>query len=178
MASHVIVTEQHVIQGHGDQKFIPRVTKEFLERVSSTSSVAAELYRQLADSILAEQPSSLGFPSDVAQSSYYPGDLRISREEIAAISKTLEENSIYPENTRIRKTMLRDKVVFDVLQGSAIVDCQFRELQGPNSTVIRIIQGDHSRELNLICDCLEAARKYAANSRQEKIISDYQDSFR
>jgi dipeptidyl-peptidase III len=147
-------------------------------RVSSISSVATELYRQLADSILVEQPSSLGFPSDVAQSSYYLGDLRISREEIAAVSKTLEENSIYPENTRIRKTILRDKVVFDVLQGSAIVDREFRELQGPNSIVIHIIRGDHSRELNLICDCLEAARKYAANSRQEKIISDYQDSFR
>jgi dipeptidyl-peptidase III len=177
MTSYVVVTE-YVVQGHGDQKFTPGVTKEFLERVSSISSVATELYRQLADSILVEQPSSLGFPSNVAQSSYYPGDLRISREEIAAVSKTLKENSIYPENTRIHKTILKDKVVFDVLQGSAIVDCEFRELQGPNSIVIRVIRGDHSRELNLICNCLEAARKYTANSRQEKIISDYQDSFR
>ena len=154
-----------MVQGPGDQKFIPRVTKGFLERVSSISRVATELYRQLADSILAEQPRSLGFPSDIAQCSYYPRDLRISREGIATVSKTLEENSICPENTRIRKTNLRDKVVFDVLQGSAIVDGQFHEPQGPNSIVLRIIRGDHSRELSLICDRLEAARKYAANSR-------------
>jgi hypothetical protein len=61
--------------------------------------------------------------------------------------------------------ILRDKVVLDVLQGSEIVDGQFHELQGPNSIVIRTIRGDHSRELSLICDCLEAARKYAANPR-------------
>jgi dipeptidyl-peptidase III len=177
MTSNVIITE-HVVQGYGDQKFIPRVTKEFLERVSSKSSVATELCKQLADTVLAEQPSSLGFPSDVTQSSYYPGDSQISREEIAEVSKILKENSIYLENTRIRKTILKDKIVFDVLQGSAIVDGQFLEFQGPNSTLIRIIRGDHSRELSLICDCLEAARKYTANPRQENIISQYQDSFR
>jgi dipeptidyl-peptidase III len=74
--------------------------------------------------------------------------------------------------------MLGDKVMFDVLQGSASVDDQFRELQGPNSMVIRIIRADYSRELGLICDCIEAARQYAVNSHQEKIISEYQDSFR
>lgn len=169
---------QPLIQGHGDQKFVPRVTKEFLQKISSVSRTAFELYTHLSDSILAEQPSGLGFPSNVAQSSYYPGNLQISREEIAAVSKTLEKTSIYPENTRIRKTILEDRVVFDVLQASTILDSQPRELQGPNSETIRIIRGDHSLELSRICDCLEEAQKYAANSRQEKVISEYQENFR
>jgi len=149
-----------------------------MEKISSISRLPSELFERVADAIFAEQPSGLGFPSDVAHSSYYAGELHISREEIAAVSKTLQDKSISLENTRISKKFSEDKVVFDVLQGSGTVHGQPRELQGPNSEFIRIIQGDHSRELSLICECLEEAQKYAANSRQAKIISEYQESFR
>jgi len=165
-------------QGHGDQKFVPRIRKEYMEKICSMSMFTSELFGQVAGAIFAEQPSSLGYPSDVAHSSYYPGELHISREEIAAVSRTLLEKSISLENTRISKKFSGDKVVFDVLQGSGTVQSQPRELQGPNSEFIRIFQGDHSRELSLICKCLEEARKYAGNSRQTKIISEYQESFR
>jgi dipeptidyl-peptidase III len=149
-----------------------------MEKIFSISRFTSELFGQVADAIFAEQPSSLGYPSDVAHSSYYPGELLISREEIAAVSKTLLDKSISLENTRISKKFSGNKVVFDVLQGSGTVHSQPLELQGPNSEFIRVVQGDHSRELSLICNCLEEARKYAASALQAEIISEYQESFR
>jgi dipeptidyl-peptidase-3 len=155
------------------------VTAEFMEKISSVSAIASELYEKLKEAILAVRPGGLGFPSDVAQSSYYPGNLRMSHEEIAAVSRILEDNSIYPENTRIRKSILDNgPTVFDVLQASVGVDTKPRELGKLDSESIRIIRGDHSQQLSRICDCLEDARKYAANLLQEKFISEYQRSFR
>jgi dipeptidyl-peptidase-3 len=153
------------------------VTREFLERISSVVVAASSLYEQLAEPILAQHPSGLGFPSDVAQSSYYPGNLRMSRKEISVVSKVLEDNSIHPENTRIHKSMLGDKFTYHVLQGSVEVDGQPRKLQEIDSGPIRIARGDHSAELSHICDYLEEARKYAANPLQEKFISECQRSF-
>ncbi|KAI9846535.1 MAG: hypothetical protein M1837_003956 [Sclerophora amabilis] len=161
--------------GHGDQKFNPKVTTEFLEKVSSVSLVASELHKQFAEVIVGQTPSSLGFPSDVAQSSYYPGTSRMSREEIAEVSRILENNSIHPENTRILKFMERGVVTYDVLQGSIELDSQPRDLDLGR---VRLVRGDHAKELELICDSLEEAREYAANRPQKKFTAEYQRSFR
>ena len=173
----MIFTKISNIQGHGDKKFIPRATKEFMRKISLVSTVASELYISFADAILAQQPSGLGFASKFAQSSYYPGALSLSRKEIAAVSKVLEDSSIHPENTRIRKSELKDEFQYDVLQGSVEVDDHPQELQGEGLGLIRIVRGDYSLELNQICGCLEEARKYAANPLQEKFILEYQHSF-
>lgn len=154
-----------------------------MNQISSVSPTTSSLYRIIgADALLAPVPSGLGFPSEVAQSSYYPGNLRISRQEIVAVSNVLESESIYAENTRIRKCMSGNTVSYDVLQASVAVDTdeprrlQTRRLESEGIS-IRIIRGDHSEELKRICECLKKAQKYAGNPLQERFLSEYMESF-
>lgn len=158
-----------------------------MRKISSVSSATLSLYSKIGEAaLLAPLPSGLGFPSGVAQSSYYPGDLQISREEIAAVSSVLEAECIHPENTRIRKCMSgnNNAVTYDVLQASVAVDTQPpRKLRtttlasGGGAVTIRVIRGDHSDELTSICSYLQEARKFAANPTQEKFLSEYVESF-
>lgn len=154
-----------------------------MNQISSVSPNFLSLYRIIgADALLAPIPSGLGFPSEVAQSSYYPANLRISRQEIAAVATVLEAESIYAENTRIRKCVSGNSVSYDLLQASVAVDTdepqriqtRRQELEG---IIIRIIRGDHSDELKRICECLEEAQKYAGNPLQERFLSEYMESF-
>ncbi|KAI9794604.1 MAG: hypothetical protein M1816_004491 [Peltula sp. TS41687] len=167
-------------QGKGDQKFTPLISNEDLARLCSLSVKATRLYHETEGPTYARPPFGLGFPSEIAQSSYYPGTLRPSRDEIARISQALEETSIHPENTRIRKTLLDDGgSSFDVLQASVEIDDQPREIPCPNSgDRVRLIRGDHSRELEQICASLDEARKHAANPLQDRFILKYQESLR
>lgn len=159
-----------------------------MHKISSVSSATLSLYRKIGEvALLAPIPSGLGFPSDVAQSSYYPGNLKISREEIATVSSVLEAECIHPENTRIRKCMSgnNNTITYDVLQASVAIDTQPpRILQttklesgGGGEAKIRLIRGDHSDELARICSCLQEAQKFAANPTQEKFLSEYVESF-
>lgn len=128
----------------------------------------------------ARRPSSLGFPSEVAQSSYYPGDLRLTHQEIDQVSKAMEEESIYPENTRIIKVNAKGKTVYNVLQAAVDKDDGYlQEIFGQNSAIsIHLVRGDHSEELYRVCDSLEKAKQYAANGLQRDIIEQYLLSFR
>lgn len=163
-------------------------------KISSVSSTTSWLYSKIGEAaLLALTPNGLGFPSDVAQSSYYPGKLQISREEIAAVSSVLEAERINPENTRIRKCKSdNNTVTYDVLQASVAIDTQQlpRKLQTTTTlkseggedeegeeAIIRIVRGDHSDELTHICACLQKAQKFAANPTQEKFLSEYVESF-
>lgn len=159
-----------------------------MHKISSVSSATLSLYSKIGEAaLLAPIPSGLGFPSDVAQSSYYPGNLQISREEIAAVSNVLEAEYIHPENTRIEKCRsgINGIVTYDVLQASVAIDTQpprilqttTLEFEGGGEAKIRIIRGDHSDELTRICSCLQEARKFAANPTQENFLSEYVESF-
>ena len=151
---------------------------EFMDKISTVSDAASELYEIFKEAIIAPLPSGFGFPSDLALYTYYPGNLRISRKEIAAVSSLLDAKTIHPENTRIRKSMTGQNFAYGVLKGSVEVDTQPRQLQMLESGMIRIIQADHLEELSCIFKCLEQARKYTATPQQEKFISEYQKSFR
>ncbi|KAI9719973.1 MAG: hypothetical protein M1812_003098 [Candelaria pacifica] len=165
--------------GTGDQKFIPRVSDKALKGIASISPRATELYQIIAPHILARRPGSLGYPSDVAQSAYYPGNILLSRQEISLVSKTLEENSIYPENTRVRKSVELGKPTYDVLQASIDLDCTPAELRVSDVRLnVRLVRGDHSKELGHIHNCLGNAKKYAANDLQKRYIEQLQESFK
>jgi dipeptidyl-peptidase III len=127
---------------------------------------------------LADRPLGLGFPSDVAQSSYYPGNYRLSEEELAEISRFMEENSIYPENTRVYKHIVEDRIVYDILQASTQEDLKPPLLQDTKDGMIRLVRGDHAKELTCICSSLCEARKQATNSTQESFLLSCEDSFR
>jgi len=123
-------------------------------------------------------PYALGFPSDIALSAYYPGPLRITQEEISLVSLALEQRSILPENTRMRKIQEHQPAIFEVLQASVDEDAEPQTFSPPDSEVsIRIVRGDHSEELAKICSSLSHAIKYASNEKQELFLSQYIQSF-
>ncbi|KAI9708939.1 MAG: hypothetical protein M1820_003633 [Bogoriella megaspora] len=167
-----------ISQGQGDQKFVPDVSSDFLNVISSKSTRLQALCQEILQPILSVPPYSLGFSSEVAQSSYYPTESKISREEIAQVSRVLEENAIFPENTRIRKTS-QDGVVYEVLQASVDTKPVSQNLAILDSGgAVRLVPGDHSHELEKICEYLSAASEYAANETQKRFLSEYIQSFR
>lgn len=102
----------------------------------------------------------------------------MSRPEITRVSEILEENSIYAENTRIRKVVVDGTPRFEVLQGSIENDDRPQELRGSVSgSPVILIRGDHSEELAKINEYLGEACKYAANDYQKRFIQKYQRSF-
>ncbi|ELQ43086.1 dipeptidyl-peptidase 3 [Pyricularia oryzae Y34] len=103
--------------GSGDQKFVPAVDGLVLKSLASRSSRLSELYKQIAESIYARPPFSLGYPAESTQSSYYPDSPSITEEEIKAASKALEQNSVFLENTRLRKAA--NNVDYELLVASS-----------------------------------------------------------
>jgi dipeptidyl-peptidase III len=164
-------------QGKGDQKFIPDVSNSALRKLSQCSEVASSLYDKIEQPLVASLPLTLGFPSDVAQSSYYPGELHISREEISIVSDILATLAIDPENTRLHKSIVDDKPQYDVLQSSIEEDIQPRVVHEGSKMLIRLVRGGHKSHLTLICRYLERAKDCAANPLQESFLAKYQRSF-
>ena len=122
-------------------------------------------------------PFSLGFPSETAQSMYYPGTCKITQPEIRAVSHAMEQRAIFPENTRVEKSEREGKAFYNVLQASS-QDAPTREYELPEyEAKVFVKTGDHSTELSKICTELKEAAKYAANATQDQVISQYIRSF-
>ncbi|KAE8824347.1 hypothetical protein PTNB85_08904 [Pyrenophora teres f. teres] len=123
-------------------------------------------------------PYGLGFPSDTAQSAYYPGESIITRDEISAVSRLLEKHLIFPENTRIQKVSSPKAHTFEVLRASVEHDTEPSVIEIPSlGATMKVKGGDHSGELAKICASLSEAKKYAANEKQEQFLSQYIESF-
>lgn len=134
----------------------------------------AGLYEEISESINARLPFSLGYPSETAQSSYYPRN-DIKESDVAMVSKVLEHNSIFPENTRLRKT--DDGAGFEVLLAS-IEGGDVAQFPLPNGKgSVRLVRGDHSSDLQKVCAELMEASKYAANNLQREFLGLYIESF-
>lgn len=131
----------------------------------------------MAIAILAQSPSGLGYPSEMAQSSYYPGKNAMSSQEIAAVTKVMDDIGLHPENTRIRKVEHGSNISYDVLQASIEVSEKPRELGTSTYGKVRLLQGDHNTELQHVCDCMKTAQKHASNLVQSNYISKYLHSF-
>ncbi len=165
------------MQGSGDQKFIPGVSDGILQKLADRSPALSSLYDGISTSIRARPPFSLGYPSESTQSSYYLGST-FTEEDIAAVSKVLEQNGIFPENTRIRKA--ENSIDYEVLIASVQErgSHDVRKYPLPDGkSVVTLILGDHSPDLARICTELSEALKYAANDRQKAFIAAYIDSF-
>jgi dipeptidyl-peptidase-3 len=130
--------------GSGDQKFLPDLDDDVFRKLAGLTPKLTELYKEISIPIRARPPFSLGYPSDTAQSAYY---LRNTTEqEITMVSRVLEQNAIFPENTRIRKAA--NNLDFDVLVASTQNGGTLRTFPLPDGKgSIRLVQGDHSAEL-------------------------------
>ena len=164
--------------GSGDQKFRPALKLESLRAIFGASGVTQNLFDWVAQALYAQQPSSLGFPGGETQSTYYPGDSLITKQEIADVSDVMELHGILPENTRIRKWMQGEQAVYDILQASSCFDTHTQSLQSSDSALnIRVVRGDHARELVDICQHLRKASHFAANETQTRVLDQYIKSF-
>lgn len=130
--------------------------------------------------ITAVPPYNLGFPSKDAQSAYYPGDFRLERDEIAKVSHIVEQYSVFPENTRVRKEeSSTGEFIYTVLQASSSTASDISLDKSDGSAGMRIIlqRGDHKDELEKICNELRLASKYVANDIQKRTLELYIKSF-
>lgn len=129
---------------------------------------------------MATQPSSLGYPSINAQSSYYPGTEPISQEEVTKVSDVMKKHTIEPENTRIQKVLQNGKRIYHLLQASEENDPppdagnDLKEL----AKDIFLIRGDHCQELSKVCSALEKAKEYATDPKKTEFLTHYITHFR
>lgn len=148
-----------------------------LQALATGSRRLSELHCQISTSIRSIPPFSLGYPGSFTQSSYYPGDA-ITEEEVALASKVLDQNSIFPENTRLRKAP--NGTDYELLVASVetgpISNSQPLSLPGRNGSVT-FVYGDHSSDLERLCTELSHAIDFTANDLQKKFLASYIGSF-
>jgi dipeptidyl-peptidase-3 len=88
----------------------------------------------------------------------------------------MNEKSIGPENTRVRKVLKDGKPVLQLLQASADTD-PLNNGDNELADGIFLVQGDHSEELAKICSDLEMAKQYAGNDKQTEFLTFYIEYF-
>lgn len=110
-------------------------------------------------------------------SAYYPGSVPIQVSEISAVSQELQRRSIYPENTRIRKTIEGDLAVYEVLQASVEVGTIEEFMLTGTKESVKVCRGDHAAALRDICHSLNEALRYADNDCHKLYLSQYIKSF-
>jgi len=155
---------------------VPDVSTDFLQGLAAKSPRLGELFEKVSPSIQSLPPYSLGYPSEITQSAYYLGS-DITEHDIQMVSKVLERNSIFPENTRIRRA--KNGSNFGVLLASvdhSDVNQSFALPDG--SGVVKLIRGDHSVHLERVCAELSEAVKHAVNDRRRDFLHAYIESFR
>ena len=163
-------------QGSGDQKFLPNLNIQSLQNFTKGSPELEGALAKVSEALFSSPPYSLGYPSGQAQSSYYPGEQRITHDEILAVSQVLEEKQIFIENTRVRK-INSDGLAFEVLQASVKKTPESVLSAKGAKHSIRLVLGDHSEELRCICSALSEAKQYASDDRQRLFLSQYIESF-
>jgi dipeptidyl-peptidase-3 len=154
---------------------VPAVSNEFLRSLAAKSPRLSQLFDQISPSINTIPPYSLGYPSETSQSAYYLGD-GITEEDVQTVSKVLERNGIFPENTRIRKS--ENGSDFDVLLASVQHGGLDQTLLLPDGRgSARLLRGDHAVCLERVCVELSKAVEYAANDDQRRFVKKYIESF-
>ncbi|KAL4779313.1 peptidase family M49-domain-containing protein [Aspergillus varians] len=171
--------------GSGDQKFIPSIAKEKLAELAARASQrAVTLWKQICDPMFHKPPLSLGPPGGRTQSAYYLGyeDGGPSfREDAALASKLMQELSILPENTRLRRTGLSAGTeALSIIQASvAETTTLYTNLSdtAQSDQTIQVVTGDHKNELARINTHVEKALEYVSNRSQYEMVRKLQDSF-
>jgi len=128
----------------------------------------------------------LGFLDDGYMTTYYPDSKGITKEEIGAVSKWMEEKKLLPENTRLRKT---PEGVFELFIASAVTSIpasggdigtqtEYTFETGPlKGQKLKLVYGDYSKELSLIAGYHKKAAENAANENQKEMQIAYAESF-
>ncbi|EAU32028.1 predicted protein [Aspergillus terreus NIH2624] len=177
MITHRVILD---LQGEGDQNFVPDVPESFLHAICAVSPAALDLCKQCGPAICASTPSHLGYPSRIAQSSYYVGQVQITREEIDQLAPLLVKANIRPRHSRVCKDLDETgaHVVFNILQAS-VDKSDSPEPLGTlsNGAPVTSTKGDHSLELDKINTHLRAARQVTDHPLRVEFLSYYERYF-
>lgn len=131
------------------------------------------------DEMMATQPKKLGYPSETSQSNFYPGQEKITREEIEVITEMIQAQGIAPETTRIQKlprTGSEEPRKFNLLLASAETDdlpifIKEVKIGDQQSAEVFLCRGDHFKEMKQVYSELYQAHGYASNPQQaQKIV--------
>ena len=123
----------------------------------------------------------MGYPGEFHLSGYYSQD--ITEDEISAVQSFLDSKEIRSENTRLTKKTENEEMIFELLVASADTtaskECRIMNTNSTaDGTTLRVVYGDHSRDLARVISCLEKAKEYAANENQTSMIESYIESFK
>jgi dipeptidyl-peptidase-3 len=173
----------------GDSKFLPRCDASVFAALASTSPEAEKHYKATNGAIFsADKPGllHLGFADDGHLTTYYPDSPEITKDEIRAVSKWMEDKGLLPENTRLRKT--KDGV-YELLIASATTsipstggdigkDTEYVIGEGPlQGKTVKLVYGDYSKEMEAIAGYIRKAAENAENETQQKMHLAYGESF-
>lgn len=178
-------------KGFGDAKFIPRCTKEVFEKLAAQDETAKGFYEATNGGIFANEKQGmmhLGYPDDGHMTTYYPDSADITKAEIGAVSKWMEDMKILPENTRLRKTTKGDFELLIASGNTKPSDIEDREPWAKKSSytieegalegkTINIIFGDYAKVMRRIAQYHKEAEKHAENENQAKMQAAYAESF-
>lgn len=142
--------------------------------MAGRSSKLSGLYDEIAESIFKRPPFGMGYQSSKTQSTYYEGT-NMSEADASLVSKVLEQNSIFPENTRLRKP--NNDRDFEVLVASIHLRQPVSLTLPEGNGSVKLVFGDHAADLQRICVELAKASRYAANRLQRDFIKAYIESF-
>ncbi|KAL1669192.1 peptidase family M49-domain-containing protein [Schizophyllum commune] len=167
----------------GFTKIVPRVPADKFEAIvskSANSSKALPLWNKLKDHIYALSPEEslyIGKPKDGNISNYYPSELAITDEEVAAVQKAAEQNGVDVLNTRVRKISPTEFVLLVASAKSDLVSTTHDASVNGTPAKVTVQYGDFSGALAKVNAALAEAKKYAANTTQERMIDGYIKSF-
>lgn len=158
------------------------------ERLASTSAKAAIHYEAIKYAVFSrDRQMQLGFPEDGHMTTYYPDSPGITKEEITAMGDFMASKTLLPENTRLRKLPLTGN--FEVLIASAITNVPAEGGDAGKATSfkieggllhgkeVRLVYGDHCREMAKISSLHYLAAENAENENQKSMQLAYAKSF-
>jgi len=170
----------------GDSKFIPRCPETVFAALASISDEAQKHYVATQGAIFStDKPGllHLGFTEDGHMTTYYLDSADITKREIKDVELWATDMGLLPENTRLRKT----KDGFEVLIASAKApsgggdigrETEFTVDNGAlKGKKIRLVYGDHAKQMALIADYIKQAATNAENDTQQKMHLAYAKSF-
>ncbi|RDL41916.1 putative dipeptidyl peptidase 3 [Venustampulla echinocandica] len=176
-------------KGFGDSKFVPRCGEKAFDALASVSPEANAQYKATKGGIFSNDNSGmmhLGYLDEGHMTTYYPDSHGITKADISGVSKFLEKIGLLVENTRLRKNADGS---FDLLIASEVTkvpenggdvgkETEFEidsgSLQGKK---LRLVYGDHSKEMGIITGYHKKAAENAANDNQRNMQLAYAKSF-